>query len=112
LCAALLAGTLGERNARSELDAAEQKRARLKQDAAAQSLAADLAEAARTFKDHKEGADRRLAEVTARGEEARGGREAAVRALDEAQMSHAAGEKEMANTISTLRLEAEKATWA
>ena len=123
-------GNLNERIARSEMEAAEQKSARMKEEAANQALGAELAgererarvaaeeaarqsaEATRRFNEYKDGADRRHVEISARCEEARANKEAAVKALEEAQLSHAATEKEMANAVSDMRLEAEKAQWA
>jgi predicted nucleic acid-binding Zn-ribbon protein len=93
-------GNLNERIARSESDAAEQNSARLKAEAANHALSAELAgereraragaeeagrasaEAARRFNEYKEGADRRHVEISARCEEARASKEAAVRALE------------------------------
>lgn len=123
-------GNLNERIARSEMDAAEQKSGRLRAEDHAASLANDLAserdrlrvaaeeaarqsaEASRRFNEYKEGADRRHAEVTARCEEARAGRDEATRQLEAAQLAYATLEKDTANVISDLRLEAEKAGWA
>lgn len=123
-------GNLNERIARSEIEAAENKSAQLREEALNQSLAAELSgereraasaaeesrrqagEAARRFNEYKDGADRRHAEVSTRCDEARSSKDAAVKALEAAQLEAAQREKEMANLVSDLRLEAEKAGWA
>ena len=59
---------------------------------------------------YKEDSDRRHAEVSAKYEEARTAKDQAVKALDASQSLVATNEKETANAISDLRLEAGAST--